>query len=111
MKLRIELAEGCYIPKWYGFAYSLDYANKIYCYPIPINILARFYHVLHLYVKKGLIGRLSFEYYIHEKIRKAKQEGYRSGYDDGYELGLKHYIEILGKFPLFDMSKKEEKQP
>jgi hypothetical protein len=50
---RLQLHEGALIPKWYGVAYWRWDTDVAICYPIPWNLVVRYWNLLRIWAKSG----------------------------------------------------------
>lgn len=85
--LRIDVAQGCLVPHWYGIAY-MDYVSlHVVCYPIPFNLLVnwgqKLYHgICFPNVVSGDYAR-GFHDGMMANLHTVHQEGYEKGLKDG----------------------------
>lgn len=74
MKLSaIKIMEGEAAPWWYGFAYRLENEAAIVCYPVPLNLAARWIRSAWRWVRMSPVERQS--------------ESYRAGFAAGQRYG------------------------
>ena len=78
ISIRKEIRLGEILPPFYGAAYLLYYCDKVVAYPVPINIIVRFFR----FIWYELIKLRPLE------IDNIKYESYHTGYAEGYKKGI-----------------------
>lgn len=85
----MEITQGQIIPAWYGLAYRENHLDVQVCYPIPINLLVRWWHDLLWWMKRGKEDALARAYADGRTAgRKFEFDRSRNIYDTGHERGI-----------------------
>jgi len=81
--LKKKVFFGQEMPKFYGIAYYNHAACYAICYPIPINILVRFW-------REKIWLRIKYGFF-----KSGFDKAYRQGYEDGWHAGVKNVMTNL----------------
>lgn len=79
-----QVSQGELMPKWYGLAIYEPWSDTQICYPIPLNLLYRWYDALRWKVKRGKDTAL------HVAWSSGYNEGRQIMYDVGFDAGVEH---------------------